>query len=124
MGHSYNIARKDSVIRVTTTGDFDYVGIFEMWEKVISACESHSCFRVLGMSNLNEPPAPIDSYEYMSMLQAVGLTSRHRVAWVAQNPALFDQMLLAETVIRNRSDLVVRVFKDEANAQEWINAIG
>ncbi len=122
MSHRYDIAKQDSVIRVNTTGDFDFVGIFEMWEKIIAACDTHNCFRVIGLSNLDEPPAPIDSYEYMGMLQAVGLTPKHRVAWVAQNPTLFDQMLVAETVIRNRSELTVRVFETEADAEEWINS--
>ncbi len=122
MSHRYSITKKDSVIRVNTKGAFDFVAIFEMWEQIVAACNRHSCFRVLGLSNLDEPPAPIDSYEYMGMLQAVGITAKYRVAWVAQNPALFELMVLAETVIKNRSELVVRVFEKEASAEEWIHS--
>ena len=122
MAHRYSIAKEGSVIRVSTTGAFDFVAIFEMWEDIVAACNSHGCFRILGLSNLDEPPAPIDAYEYMGMLQAVGITAKHRIAWVAQNPALLDMMAIAETVIRNRSELVVRIFETEASAEEWINA--
>ena len=123
MSHQYEIAKEDSVIRVRTTGSFDFVGIFEMWEQIVAACNAHGCFRIIGLSNLDGPPASIDSYEYLGMLQAVGLTPKHRVAWVAQNPVLFDQMLLAETTIRNRSELVVRIFEDEISAEAWINSL-
>ena len=121
MSHRYSIEKEDSIIRVCTSGGFDFVGIFEMWEDIVAACDKHSCYRVLGLSNLGEAPAPIDSYEYMGMLHAVGVTPNHRIAWVAQNPALLDMMVLAETVIRNRSELVVRVFDTEASAEKWIS---
>ena len=122
MSHRFSIAKEDSIIRVSTTGDFDFVAIFEMWEQIVAACNAHGCFKVLGLSNLEAPPASMDSYEYMGMLHAVGVTPKHRIAWVARNPALLEMMVLAETVIKNRSELVVRVFETEAGAEEWINA--
>ena len=81
MNQRYTISIEDSVIRVHTAGEFDFVNVFEMWEQIIEACESHNCLRVIGLSNLDEPPAQIESYEYLGMLEAVGLTPQHRVAW-------------------------------------------
>lgn len=122
MSQRYTIEKIDSVIRVHTSGGYDFVSIFEMWEQIIAACESHNCFRVIGLSNLDEPPAQVESYEYLSMLQAVGLTPKYRVAWVAENPALLDVMMLAETVIKHRSALVVRVFADVDGAESWMHS--
>ena len=122
MNQRYTISIEDSVIRVHTAGEFDFVNVFEMWEQIIEACESHNCLRVIGLSNLDEPPAQIESYEYLGMLEAVGLTPQHRVAWVAENPALLDVMILAETVIRQRSELSVRVFADVDEAERWMNS--
>jgi len=118
----YSISKVDSVIRVHTAGAFDFVKVFEMWEEIVATCSSHNCFNVLGLSNLDEPPAQVESYEYLGMLETVGLTPKHRVAWVAENPALLDVMTLAETVIKHRSDLVVRVFADVGEAERWINS--
>lgn len=122
MSQRHTIEKIDSVIRVRTAGAFDFVNVFEMWEQIVAACQKHNCFNVIGLSNLDEPPAQIESYEYLSMLQAVGLTPKHRVAWVAENPALLDVMTLAETVIMNRSELVVRVFADLDGAERWIHS--
>ena len=111
------------MIRVHTAGAFNFLNVYEMWERIVEACETRNCFKVIGLSNLDEPPAEIEGYEYLGMLEAVGLTPKHRVAWVAENPALLDVMTLAETVIRQRSELVVRVFKDVEGAERWIDSL-
>ncbi len=123
MNQTHTIEKQDSVIRVHTAGAFDFVNVYEMWEQIIAVCESQNCYKVIGLSNLDEPPAQIESYEYLSMLQSVGLTPKFRVAWVAKNPALLDVMLLAESVIKQRSELLVRVFADEEGAEQWIHAV-
>lgn len=116
----YSITKEDSVIRVRTEGVFNFLDAYEMWEKTVLACSTHSCPRVLGISHLDEPLPEIDAYEHLAILESVGITPDHRIAWVAGNPELLPRLRLTETVIRNRSSIVMRIFEKEREAQRWL----
>ena len=117
----YTIEKEDSVIRVITEGVFDFLEAYEMWEKIVAACNSHNCFRVLGQSGLDEPVPVLDAYEHVGILESVGIAPHHRIAWVATDPALLDSLRIVETVIKNRSPFVVRMFDSEKDATNWLD---
>lgn len=120
MSIRYTITREDSVIRVRTEGVFDFISAYEMWEEIAATCNSQDCYRVLGVSNLDKPLPTVDAYDHLEMLKSVGINNRHRIAWVAGHPALLDQLLLAETVFRNRSEINLRIFDSTKRAEQWL----
>lgn len=122
MSLRYTITREDSVIKVRTEGVFNFVAAYEMWEEIVMACTSENCLHILGFSCLEKPLPPMDAYEHMGILQSVGITPRHRIAWVAVNPLLLDGLKRVESVIRHRSDLVLRVFENGKDATRWLEA--
>ncbi len=122
MSLRYTISREDSVIQVRTEGVFDFVAAYEMWEEIVLACTAANCLHVLGFSFLEQPLPPIDAYEHMGILQSVGVTRNHRIAWVAERPLLLDSLKRVESVVQNRSDLVFRVFKNGTEATRWLKA--
>ena len=120
MSLRYTITKEDSVISVRTEGVFDFVAAYEMWEEIVLTSTRQNCFRILGLSSLEKPLPAMDAYEHLGILESVGVTSDHRVAWVAENPILIDALRRAETVVKNRSDLVMRVFEDGGEARRWL----
>lgn len=120
MSLRYTITREDSVIKVHTEGVFDFVAAYEMWEKIVLTCTAENCLRVLGLSCLERPLPAMDAYEHMGILESVGVTPNHRIAWVAENPLLLDGLKRAEAVIIHRSDLVLRVFENSDEATRWL----
>lgn len=108
------------MICVRTEGVFDFLEAYEMWEKIVAACNLHNCFRIFGQSGLEKPLPSLDAYEHIGILEAVGITPQHRIAWVAEDPALLDSLRLVETVIRNRSPFAVRMFDNRNDAARWL----
>ncbi len=91
-----------------------------MWEKIVLACTAENCLHILGFSCLEKPLPPMDAYELMGTLESVGVTPNHRIAWVAENPLLLDGLKRVESVVQNRSELVLRIFEDGADAARWL----
>lgn len=120
MGLRYTIKREDSVIRVRTEGVFEFVAAYEMWEEIVSASTSHNCLHILGFSGLDKPLPHMDAYEHVGILESVGVTPDHRIAWVAENPLLIDGLRRTEMVARNRSELTLRVFENSDDAMRWL----
>lgn len=108
------------MLRVTTEGTFDFVNAFEMWEGIAKACDELGCYRILGVSKLNEPIPTMDAYDHLSMLQAVGINNKYRIAWVSGKPKLLERLRLAETVLRNRGSINIRIFTAVKRAEHWV----
>jgi len=64
----------------------------------------------------------MDAYDHVEMFNTVGITSEHRIAWVAVNPILLDGLHDAETAVRQRAAVNIRVFEDERGAIRWLEA--
>lgn len=120
MSLDYEISVDESQIRVRTSGVFDYLKVYEMWERISATCKEHNCFKVLGRSNLQKPIPTMDAYDHLSIFESVGITPRHRIAWVADNSELIDKLRLAETVLRNRAALNIRVFESVNDGENWL----
>ena len=124
MSLRYTIEKEDSLIRVRTEGLFDFLKAYEMWEQIAAACTKYDCYHVLGFSNLDEPFPEMDAYEHLGILESVGISEKHRVAWVATKPELLDNLRLAEMVIRHRSSIEMKAFDREKDARRWLRAAG
>ena len=93
-----------------------------MWEQIAAACNKHNCFDILGLSYLDEPLPEMDAYEHLGILESVGISGKHRLAWVAMKPRLLDNLRLAEMVIRHRSPIEMKTFESEKDARRWLKA--
>ena len=120
MSLRYSIRKEDSFIEVRTEGVFNFLEAYEMWEQVVATCARHDCYRIVGHSNLDEPLPNEDAYDHLAMFDSVGINEKHRVAWIAAKPELLNNLRKAETVIRNRSDIDLRVFERQKDALRWI----
>lgn len=118
----YEISVSDPFIRVTTSGKFDWIAVHTMWKDIAANCETNNCYRVLGISMLTEPVPKSYAYEYPDLLQSAGISSNHRIAWVAERPGLLDSLRFIETVLKNRSSLTVRIFERTSAAEDWLTA--
>ena len=61
----------------------------------------------------------IDTYEFMSNLEKIGITRKDRIAFVMAQDE--DAHRFAETVARNRGSHI-RYFIDSENAVDWLGA--
>lgn len=95
-----------------------------MWEDIVAASEENNCSRILGISNLQEPMPTMDAYDHLSIFQSVGVTEKHRIAWVAGKPALLEKLRLAETVLRNRASIDIQIFESVTDAKRWLENTG
>lgn len=116
----YTISYERPLINVRTSGKFDFLKAYELWEAIVAASESNNCHRILGISNLQEPMPSMDAYDHLSIFQSVGVTEKHRIAWVAGRPALLEKLRLAEIVLRNRGSFDMRAFESVTDAKRWL----
>jgi len=116
----YDISVDESQIRVRTSGVFDFLKVYEMWERISATCKEHNCFKVLGRSDLQKPIPTMDAYDHLSIFEAVGITPQFRIAWVAENSELVDKLRLTETVLRNHAAINLRVFESVRDGEKWL----
>jgi len=122
MDFNYSIAIEDSLIRVHTHGVFDFLKVYEMWREIATSSDANNCRSILGVSNLSDPMPTADAYDHANMLEAVGITSEHQIAWVAGRPALFDTLRTIEITLRDRSPVNLRLFENITDAEEWLKS--
>lgn len=122
MDFNYSIEIEDSLVRVQTHGVFDFLKVYEMWRDIATSCDASDCHSVLGVSNLSEPMPSADAFDHVNMLEAVGMTSKHQIAWVAARPALMDALRSIEIIVRDRSTLNMRAFESTSDAEQWLSA--
>jgi len=120
MALEYSIKYEDSLIQVNVTGVTDYLSLNQLLSDIVAACDKHQCFDVLGISN-TEYLSMEEAYDCAAIFQAAGVTSRHRIAWVQENPSSREFLRLAEAVVRNRLLLeTTPVFDSVADAKRWL----
>ena len=93
-----------------------------MRERIVAACAKHDCYQILGRSNLDEPLPEMDAYEHVGILESVGITGKHRIAWVAVKPVLADKLHVIEKIGTNRHSFDLKVFTEERAALRWLSA--
>lgn len=120
MSFLYTIWYDDFLVRARTEGIFDYLKAYEMLEEIVATCKSNNCNKILGGSNLTEPMPAADAYEFVHIFESVGVTPEHRIAWVAENPALLERLRLAATSLRSRGSYEVVIFEDTNTALRWL----
>lgn len=107
-------------ILVKLTGDNSYEVSLNLWKKVIEACEKNQCFNILGVSNTNKPLKTMEAFDHINIFTEVGITQKHRIAWVEKNPEAAETFKFVETVIKNRGLGNGYLFSDISEAKNWL----
>jgi hypothetical protein len=122
MAYNYEISHEDSLIRVRVTGTVDEATIRELWASIVKACETYNCYDVLGVSNLDTPFSTTAAFSHHEIFSDVGVTHRHRIAWVDENGDSREVLMFTETVLVNRGKLNGGVFASVDEAEQWLRA--
>ncbi|MCC9606893.1 hypothetical protein LOC68_15585 [Blastopirellula sp. JC732] len=93
---------------------------FEILRKIIAACEEYDCYNILGESEAKVEMPTLEAFKHIDSVPKAGLTTKHRVAWVAEDPARYEQLKFIETVLRNRGLFNGQVFRTVAEAHQWL----
>lgn len=120
MTFSYTVWYDNPLVCARTEGVFEFLKTYEMFEEIVATCKSNNCSNILGQSNLKKPMPSADAFELVRIFESVGVTTEHRIAWVAENPALLDRLRLAATALRSRGAFNVFIFEDTAKAMRWL----
>lgn len=120
MAAEYSINFVKSIIEVRVRGIPDRASVSQMWKDIIAACTEHSCFSILGLTNMEQPLKLADAIDHQAIFLEAGVTVDHRIAWVQLNPEALAMTELAETVLLNRGLLNGRLFTDEFAARRWL----
>ncbi len=88
-------------------------------QQIVGACDKYECFNVLVLAYLENSLSTVENYDLSAMFTEVGFSSKHRMAWVDQNPDTFDSTYFAETVLHNRG-FSVRLFREVEDAKQWL----
>jgi len=119
--YSYTIAPEKSLVRVVSSGIFDYLKALEMWEEIVASCEEQRCFHILFISMMAAPLPMAEAFDAAEFFEATGITANHRLAVVTKDPALLTSMRVSETVLKQRSSLNAAVFETIKEARHWLD---
>lgn len=117
--YTLEITHIDNYIDVRSSGKFTLEENYHAWVEILNACESFNCFNILGVSNL-EPFDVSHAYQHKDIFKDTGVTWKHKIAWVEENPNNQSMIKLIETVLINRGLLNGRVFPSEQEAKDWL----
>ena len=120
MAVKYSINYVNSTIEIRASGIPDRASIAQMWKDIVSACNEHHCFSILGIANLERPLSLADAIDHQAIFLEAGVPIDHRIAWVQENPNARTRTEVAETILLNRGVLNGRLFADEFEARRWL----
>jgi len=120
MAINYDISHSDSLIQVEVTGIADEADIRELWAAITKACSTFDCYDILGTSSLDQPFSTMTAFSHHEIFTDVGVTHRHRIAWVDLNHESEEVLKFTETVLQNRSKLNGGLFPSVDEAKKWL----
>lgn len=119
----------DLDLKITHHGDYVHVeirgmGTYDnaefMWQSVVNACEQYQCYKVLGEQYLFDSVSTAEAFDHPALFKKVGITSKHRLAWVDKNPRTRETTQFVRDVLANRSVGYGRLFNDIESAKRWL----
>ena len=122
--YRYSIAYDDDVVRVSTSGSFDYLEALQMWEEIIATCEQHECFDVLTVSGVAKPLPSPDVFNSREFFDTVGLTDKYRLAVVNKNDEVRESHKIVVAALQNRTTAATfkaGSFSNERDARRWLS---
>jgi len=111
---------KDNYIHVRHYGKNNYDISLDLWRRVMAACEQYNCFNILGENYTTTELSTMDAFNHLKILELVGLTLKHRVAWVSHVKETTRGIEFVETVMKNRGLVNGRLFPNIEEAKCWL----
>ncbi len=88
-------------------------------QQIVGACDEYECFNILVLAYIENPLSTLENYDLAAMFTEEGFSSKHRMAWVDQNPDTYDSTYFAETILHNRG-FSARLFREVGDAKQWL----
>ena len=87
----------------------------------MAACDQYNCFNILGESYTTEELSTMDAFNHLKIVELVGLTLQHRVAWVIQEKETGKGIEFVETVVvKNRGLVNGEIFSSVEEAKRCL----
>jgi hypothetical protein len=118
--YTYSIDVEDTVIRLTTSGNFDYLRALQMWREVIAACKEANCFKILTISNVTNPLPTAEVFNSSDFFTSAGLDNRFKLAVVTENPDVHESHQVAATALKTKGSFAASAFSREKEARRWL----
>ena len=120
MDYQLSITLKGDYLHVQVTGKGTYENALQMWRQLVEACELHQCYKILGEQNLSDSLTTMEAFDHPRIFKEVGITRKHRFAWVDHNPRTRATTAFIRDVHANRSIGKGRLFNDLEQAKCWL----
>ncbi len=115
------IEYKDNYIHVRHYGKNNYDISLDLWRRVKAMCDQYNCFNILGENYTTDELSTMDAFNHLKILELVGLTLKHRIAWVNQVKETAKGIEFVETVvIKNRGLVNGGIFSSVEEAKLWL----
>ncbi len=120
LDYEITITHKGSYVHVNAEGLGSYDGAVDLWQQVVEACDQHQCYNILGEQYLFCNLSTHEALNYPDLFKKVGITKKHRIAWVDKNPRTREMTEFIRNVLTNRLVGNGRLFRDLDSAKQWL----
>lgn len=120
LDYECTITPRGPYLHVNVEGLGTYEGAIDVWRKVVQACEEHKCYNILGEQYLFSTVSTLEALDYPALFKKVGITKKHRIAWVDKNPRTREMTEFIRDVLTNRLTGKGRLFYDVETAERWL----
>ena len=115
------IEYKGNYIHVRHYGKNNYDISLDLWRRVKAMCDQYNCFNILGENYTTDELSTMDAFNHLKILELVGLTLQHRIAWVNQVKETAMGIEFVETVVvKNRGLVNGAIFSSVEEAKLWL----
>lgn len=119
MKNEFVITFENDHIKVISNGDKSYESSSKLWRTIKKKCETHNCFKVLGIANSEKHFDTMEAFSHADLFIDLGINHKYEIAWVELNPEAVETVKFIETVLKNRG-LPGQVFPNEEAAKKWL----
>jgi hypothetical protein len=114
------ITPHETYIHVHVCGIGNAENAEHLWRSVVQACEQYQIYKVLGEQYLLDSVSTAEAFDHPALFKKVGITKKHKLAWVDNNPRTRDTTRFVRDVLTNRSIGYGRLFDNVDNAKRWL----
>ena len=120
MEYELSISHQDNYLHVKVSGKGSHKNAFAMWSEIAQGCEQHQCYNILGEQNLQTPLSTVEALDHPALLKSAGITTKHRIAWVDNNPRTRETTAFIRDMLINRNLGNGRLFNNLERARNWL----
>ncbi|AWB66610.1 hypothetical protein C2869_09285 [Saccharobesus litoralis] len=107
-------------IHIQVSGENNFENCKFGWQTLVDTCQQAQQFHCLVEGYMDNPLPTMAAYDHVQLLKDVGLTNKHRVAYVDHNPNTYPAAKFGETVVHNRGFYNIKIFNKVDDALSWL----